>query len=117
MLAHRSGIYDFTNDREFRSWKNQAKTKDEMLAIIAKGKPVFEPGEKTEYSNSGFVLLGYIVEKVGGKPYQNALKGKNHSKNRTQGIHISAPEKPIPAKTKVFPSITSATGNRKPKPI
>jgi len=51
-----------------------AKTKDEMLAIIAKGKPVFEPGEKTEYSNSGFLLLGYIIEKVGGKPYREALK-------------------------------------------
>ncbi|MDQ3714052.1 MAG: beta-lactamase family protein [Acidobacteriota bacterium] len=74
MLAHRSGIYDLVKDRDFRSWKMNAKTKDEMLAIIAKGKPVFEPGEKTEYSNSGFLLLGYIVEKVGGKPYQNALK-------------------------------------------
>jgi CubicO group peptidase (beta-lactamase class C family) len=49
MLAHRSGIYDFTDDRDFRSWKMNAKTEDEMLAIIAKGKPVFEPGEKTEY--------------------------------------------------------------------
>jgi CubicO group peptidase (beta-lactamase class C family) len=80
MLAHRSGIYDITDDRDFRSWKINAKTKDEMLAIIAKGKPVFEPGEKTEYSNSGFVLLGYIVEKVGGKPYQNALKERITSK-------------------------------------
>jgi CubicO group peptidase (beta-lactamase class C family) len=74
MLAHRSGIFDITRDRDFRSWKMNAKTKDEMLAIIAKGKPVFEPGEKTEYSNSGFVLLGYIVEKVGGKTYTEALK-------------------------------------------
>lgn len=74
MLAHRSGIYDFTRDRDFRSWKTNAKTQDEMLAIIAKGKPGFEPGEKFEYSNSGFLLLGYIIEKVGGKPYREALK-------------------------------------------
>ena len=80
MLAHRGGIYDFTDDRDFRSWKMNAKTKDEMIAIIAKGKPVFEPGEKTEYSNSGFVLLGYIIEKVDGKPYQNALKERITSK-------------------------------------
>ncbi|MDQ4120729.1 MAG: beta-lactamase family protein [Acidobacteriota bacterium] len=80
MLAHRSGIYNFTKDRDFRSWKMNAKTEDEMLAIIAKGKPVFEPGEKTEYSNSGFVLLGYIVEKVGGKPYKEALKERITSK-------------------------------------
>ncbi|HEY0050125.1 MAG TPA: serine hydrolase domain-containing protein [Pyrinomonadaceae bacterium] len=80
MLAHRSGIYDFTNDSDFRSWKMNAKTEDEMLAIIAKGKPVFEPGEKTEYSNSGFLLLGYIIEKVGGKPYGEALKERITSK-------------------------------------
>jgi CubicO group peptidase (beta-lactamase class C family) len=63
MLAHRSGIHNFTEDRDFRSWKMNAKTEDEMLAIIAKGKPVFEPGEKTEYSNSGFVLLGISSKK------------------------------------------------------
>ncbi len=80
MLAHRSGIYNFTKDRDFRAWKIHAKTKDEMLAITAKGKPVFEPGEKTEYSNSGFLLLGYIVEKVGGKPYREALKERITSK-------------------------------------
>lgn len=74
MLGHRSGIYDFTRGGNFRSWKMNAKTKDEILAIIVEGKAVFEPGEKTEYSNSGFLLLGYIVEKVGGKPYESALK-------------------------------------------
>jgi hypothetical protein len=35
-------------------WKTKAKTKDEMLAIIAQGKPVFEPGESTKYSDSVF---------------------------------------------------------------
>jgi D-alanyl-D-alanine carboxypeptidase len=51
-----------------------ARTKDETLAFIARGKPDFEPGEKRSYSNSAFVLLGYIVEKLDGKPYQDALK-------------------------------------------
>ena len=51
-----------------------------MLAIIAKGKPVFEPGEKAEYSNSNYVLLGYIVEKAGGRSYEEALKQRITSK-------------------------------------
>jgi len=90
MLAHRSGIHNFTKDRDFRSWKMNAKTEDEMLAIIAKGKPVFEPGEKTEYSNSGFVLLGYIVEKVGGKPYREALKERITSKIGLKDTYLGA---------------------------
>ena len=80
MLGHRSGIIDLTGSGDFRSWKTQPKTKDEMVAIIAKGKPVFEPDAKAEYSNSNFVLLGYIVEKAGGKSYQEALTQRITSK-------------------------------------
>ena len=80
MLGHRSGIFDLTDDGDFRSWKTQPKTKDEMVAIIAKGKPAFEPGEKAEYSNSNYFLLGHIVEKVGGKSYQESLKQRITSK-------------------------------------
>lgn len=74
MLGHRSGILDLTRTGDFRSWKTQPKTKDEIVAIIAKGKPVFEPGEKAEYSNSNYLLLGYVVEKADGRSYQDALK-------------------------------------------
>lgn len=80
MLGHRSGIYELTSDAEFRSWKSQAKTKEEIVALIAKGKPAFEPGAKAEYSNSNYVLLGQIVEKVGGTSYQDALKQRITSK-------------------------------------
>ena len=79
-LSHRSGIHSFTGDADFRTWLMNPKTQNEMLAVIAKGKPDFEPGEKMVYSNAGFLLLGYIVEKVGGKPYQTALKDRITSK-------------------------------------
>lgn len=50
------------------------RTKDETLAFIARGTPDFEPGEKRSYNNAAYVLLGYVVEKLAGKPYQGALK-------------------------------------------
>ena len=74
ILAHRSGIHDFIKEPDFRSWSLSARTKDETLAFIAKGTPDFEPGEKRSYSNAAYVLLGYVVEKLDGKPYQDALK-------------------------------------------
>lgn len=80
ILSHKSGIHSFTGDPDFRTWKMNPKTKEEMLAIIAKSKPDFEPGEKVQYSNAGFLLLGYIVEKVTGKNYQEALKERITSK-------------------------------------
>jgi CubicO group peptidase (beta-lactamase class C family) len=80
MLGHRSGIFNLTENPDFRSMKTESKTRDEMVALIAKSKPVFEPGEKAQYSNSNCVLLGYIVEKAGGKSYEDALKQRITSK-------------------------------------
>ena len=80
MLGHRSGIFNVTANPDFHSSKTQSKTRDEMVALIAKAKPAFEPGEKAQYSNSNYVLLGYIVEKAGGRSYEDALKQRITSK-------------------------------------
>lgn len=74
ILTHRSGIHDFIREPDFRSWSLSARTTDETLAFIARGTPDFEPGEKRSYSNAGYVLLGYVIEKLAGKPYRDALK-------------------------------------------
>ena len=98
LLAHRSGVRDLTRNPDFRNWKSTAKTQDEMLAIIGKGAPDFEPGEKYAYSNSGYVLLGYIVEKAGGKPYGDALKQRITSKIGLKDTYLGA-GKTDPAKS------------------
>lgn len=90
ILAHRSGIHDFTEDQDYRSWKMQPKTKDEMLAIIAKETPDFEPGAKFSYSNSGYVILGYIVEKLTGKTYAEVLKQRITSKIGLKNTYAGA---------------------------
>jgi CubicO group peptidase (beta-lactamase class C family) len=71
ILAHRSGIHNLEADG---SWAKQHRTQAEVVARIAQGQPDFEPDAQHKYSNAGYNLLGYIVEKVGGKPYQEALK-------------------------------------------
>jgi CubicO group peptidase (beta-lactamase class C family) len=71
ILAHRSGIHNIEADG---SWGKQHRTQAEVVARIAQGQPDFEPDTQHKYSNAGYNLLGYIVEKVGGKPYQEALK-------------------------------------------
>jgi len=69
ILAHRSGI---PNSRP-ATLKTNAVTKDEVLAIISKGTPDFEPDTKHSYSNSGFFILGLIVEKLAARSYAEAL--------------------------------------------
>ncbi len=77
MLNHHSGIHNITDDAaNYFSYYRQLQTHEQMLAIIAKTTPDFEPGAKAEYSNSNYILLGYIVEKLTKKSYKNALNEK-----------------------------------------
>jgi len=71
LLLHRSGMPEMQPDGV---WGKQHRTKDEIVARIAQGRPNFEPDAKSLYNNAGYHLLGYIVETAGGKPYQQALK-------------------------------------------
>src|SRR5262245_24728586 len=79
ILSHRSGIPNVRPDAA--TWKPGSPiTKDEMLALIVKGTPEFEPDTKSSYSNSGYFLLGLILEKVTGRSYAEALEQRISSK-------------------------------------
>jgi len=73
LLNHRSGIHNFTDDKEYLTWNTQPKTEKEMVEIIAKGGSDFEPNTKSSYSNSNFVLLTYILEKTFKSSYSKLL--------------------------------------------
>ncbi len=73
LLNHRSGLHNFTDTADYVTWMTQPKTRDEMLAIIAKNKVDFQPGEKAAYSNSNYVILGYLIEKITQQSYANEL--------------------------------------------
>ena len=74
LLAHRSGLHNFTDDSSYQQWQGQHKTQQQMIDIIAAAPLDFSPNTKAEYSNSNYVLLGYIVEKLFKKPYAKALQ-------------------------------------------
>ncbi len=78
LLSHTSGIPDYINDFPLKFRLKQMSgwipSKDELVASF-KDRPLgFVPGEKFKYSNSGYVLLALIVEKVSGKDYRNYLQ-------------------------------------------
>ena len=74
MMNHSSGIHNFTSDTSYLQWNTQPKTHDEIVKYIAKWEPDFEPGTKSGYSNSNFVLLGYIIESILKQPYNEILQ-------------------------------------------
>jgi len=70
LLTHTSGIKGYTELPEFNETFQHTDMKPDELISVFKNKPLeFTPGSKWEYSNSGYILLGYIIEKISGKSY------------------------------------------------
>lgn len=74
LLTHTSGIPNLTSFQDFRRVKMFPTTALEAIATF-KDKPLeFAPGERFNYSNSGYILLGHIIERASGKPYADFLR-------------------------------------------
>jgi len=74
MLGHRSGIHSFTDEPEYLQYMTSQKSKEEMVKRIAEFESDFKPNEKYAYSNSNYVLLGYIIEEITSSTYQEELR-------------------------------------------
>lgn len=75
LLTHTSGIPSYTDlPRFFEDVSRNPYKVDEFVKKFASGDLQFEPGSKFAYNNSGYFLLGAIIEKVTGKPYEQVLK-------------------------------------------
>ncbi len=103
LLTHTSGIYDYTHGN------NMTDQTEKSFITFIETKPLdFSPGTNWSYSNSGYWLLGFIIKKVTGMAYEDAVKKyifsplqmthsgfdfKNlHDKNKTTGYEIFSDE-------------------------
>ena len=74
LLTHTSGIRSYTDVfGEKKVADSQVFTADQILALVKDAPLAFTPGEKYAYCNTGYYLLGMIVEKASGKPYATFL--------------------------------------------
>ena len=74
LLNHTSGIASYTDAKEFMNVATLSLSKDSMISFF-KNKPYnFSPGTKWAYNNSGYFLLGCIIEKLSGLSYGDYLK-------------------------------------------
>ena len=74
LLTHTSGIPSFTSFPDYQSQEPFSTTPEKLVGRF-RDKPLdFQPGEKWSYSNSGYVLLGYLVEKASGESYEKFVQ-------------------------------------------
>ncbi len=74
LLTHTSGIPDFARFPDYQTTQGSPSSPTQTIARF-KDKPLaFQPGEKFSYSNSGYVVLGAIIEQASGKKYEAFLQ-------------------------------------------
>src|SRR6202789_1856549 len=74
LLTHTSGIPRFTGFPYYASTEAIATAPEKLVARF-RDKPLeFQPGEKWNYSNSGYVLLGYLIEKISRQSYSQFVQ-------------------------------------------
>lgn len=74
LLNHTSGIPDYAESPRIRTLKRLDLPPDTLVGLV-RGTPLyFEPGDQMRYSNTGFVLLGQLIERITGMPYHSYVE-------------------------------------------
>ncbi len=74
LLTHTSGIKNYTDVAAWRPTWGQDLTPSQLVAFVKPDPFEFEPGSRWAYSNTGYILLGMVIEKASGTPYAEFMR-------------------------------------------
>lgn len=90
LLTHTSGIKSYTSMQKFSKVMTVDKSPLKFINFFKNEPMDFEPGEKYKYNNSGYFILGYIIEKASGMSYQKFIQERIFDKiNMTSSYYGS----------------------------
>ena len=113
LLTHTSGIPDFEEIVGYGAYRNP--TTAEQLLAVAAGKPMdFQPGTQWHYSNTGYYLLGLIVEKITGEPHVSFVQQRILGPARMSRTRSSEPNDVIPGRASGYDFKDGHFENRDP---
>ncbi|MFB7473793.1 serine hydrolase domain-containing protein [Kitasatospora sp. NPDC056184] len=77
LLQHTGGLHDdypdHTSAEDFQKYRYDSYTPEQTVARAMAHRPDFEPGERWSYGNTGYVLLGMIIERATGQPWHTEV--------------------------------------------
>jgi len=76
LLRHRSGLFNYTDTAYGTDIVTQPATQQQLIDLFVENGTVFEPNEQTIYSNTNYVVLGFIIEIIDQKSYSDALRDR-----------------------------------------
>lgn len=116
LLTHSGGLGNFFTPDNLELFK-RARMLAELKPLITSDKPAFTPGSKSQYSNSGFLLLGLLIEQVSGQSYGDYLQERIFKRAGMTGSSVM----PASPKTRAvgmtnFPEMDDAPAGPPPGP-
>lgn len=95
LLTHTSGIKDFTKMETISEISQKEMTPKEMVDFFKEESVDFGPGEKFEYNNSGYVVLGYLIELTSGEKYEDFIQKNIFDKIGMENSYYASDRKVI----------------------
>ena len=74
LLTHTSGVPNYTSTEFMENHLTKSISAKDLILTYGNGDLEFEPGSEYKYSNTGYVMLGAVIEKVTGKTYETVLQ-------------------------------------------
>ncbi|MBB4636594.1 serine hydrolase [Longimicrobium terrae] len=102
LLTHTSGIRSYTDIPEWRPTLRNDLSPTELISVF-RGQPVdFAPGQDWRYNNSGYVLLGAIIEKISGQSYADFLRTRIFEPLGMRGTRVETQTAVIPGRVRGY---------------
>ena len=76
LLNHTSGIHSYTATKVLAENREKLMTRAEVMALVSGDSLDFAPGTDYRYNNSGYFLLGMILERIESKPYADIMRDR-----------------------------------------
>lgn len=102
LLLHESGLGNYMTAPAYLEAKGKYRAIDDVLPLIFEDKLAFEPGARFQYSNSGYVVLGAIIEKVSGGPYAHFVEANVWSPAGMTATGLYRPEEIVPNRARGY---------------
>jgi len=111
LLTHTSGIRSYTDMPDFGKRMREDMSVDEAIALFRNEPLAFEPGEKYAYNNSGYFLLGAIIEKASGKTYEAYLREKIFEPLGMSQTYYGSASRILPKRAQGYDSVNAEFQN------
>jgi len=94
LMTHTSGLFSANEDRQVRA-RGEPLDLETVLNVVRRQPPYACPGGAWRYSNSGYTLLGAVIEEVTGRPYHAAAHDLVLARSAGRAIRLIAPEETL----------------------